>query len=101
MEKRKKRIGIEVQRLFRPKKHGMEVVALEMIKALQTMDTRNDYTVFVKSDQDRCIHETDNFKVKEIASLPYPLWEQLALPWSARRQQLDILHATCNTASLL
>ena len=46
------RIGIEVQRLLRVKKHGMEVVALETIKELQKLDTVNNYFIFVKDDKD-------------------------------------------------
>jgi len=100
MGKTGKQIGIEVQRLFRPKKHGMEVVALELIRELQTVDSKHDYTVFVKKDVDRCIEESGHVRVRELASLPYPIWEQMLLPRSIRNEQLDILHATCNTAAL-
>ena len=34
------KIGIEGQRLFRTKKHGMDMVALELIKNLQKIDRR-------------------------------------------------------------
>jgi D-alanyl-D-alanine endopeptidase (penicillin-binding protein 7) len=33
------KIGIEAQRIFRKKKHGMDMVALELIKALQVNNT--------------------------------------------------------------
>ena len=36
------KIGIEGQRLFRKKKHGMDMVALELIRNLQHIDTEND-----------------------------------------------------------
>jgi hypothetical protein len=50
------RIGIEGQRLFRKKKHGMDMVALELIKNLQLIDSKNEYVIFVKPDEDRgCI----------------------------------------------
>lgn len=100
MAKKGKKIGIEVQRLFRLKKHGMEVVALEVIKELQAIDSQHEYTVFVKKDTDRCIEESDNVKICELASWPYPIWEQVVLPATVRHAQLDILHATCNTAAL-
>ena len=44
------RIGIEGQRLYRTKKHGMDMVALELIKNLQLIDKKNEYIVFVKPD---------------------------------------------------
>jgi len=75
------RIGIEAQRLFRKNKHGMDIVALELIKALQKTDTCNQYFqktdtcnqyfVFVKADQDSsCITPTENFEI--ITTRKYP-----------------------------
>ncbi|MDR6782490.1 glycosyltransferase involved in cell wall biosynthesis [Pedobacter africanus] len=98
--KNKLRIGIEVQRLFRKKKHGMEVVALELIKELQQMDTHNEYIVYVREDVDKCIQETGNFKIREIRARSYATWEQIALPAAVKQDRLDILHSTCNTSAL-
>lgn len=96
----KKRIGIEVQRLFRSKKHGMEVVALELIRELQNADTPHEYVVFVKEDDDRCISTRPNMQVKELGAWAYPLWEQVVFPLASRRMQLDLIHSTCNTSTL-
>ena len=93
-------IGIEAQRIFRKKKHGMDMVILEEIKQLQLMDKKNQYYIFVKSGDDRCIHNTDNFHIVEIRCPSYPLWEQVALPLAIRKYHLDILHCTSNTAPL-
>lgn len=94
------RIGIEVQRLFRAKKHGMEVVALELLKELQHLDKYNEYVVFVKKDVDvQCLQPTDNFKIEIISSLSYIDWEQYELPKAVKRHNLDFLHSTCNTSS--
>jgi glycosyltransferase involved in cell wall biosynthesis len=93
------RIGIEAQRLFRPHKHGMDRVALELILNLQVIDKVNDYFIFVKPDQDTtAIASTTNFKVVEIPGGPYPLWEQFKLPRVAKSYNCDILHCTSNTA---
>ena len=78
-------IGIEAQRIFRKKKHGMDMVILEEIKQLQLMDKKNQYYIFVKSGDDRCIHNTDNFHIVEIRCPSYPLWEQVALPLAIRK----------------
>lgn len=95
------RIGIEGQRLFRKKKHGMDMVALELIKNLQIFDKKNEYFIFVKPDEDRnVLTETDNFKIIELSGGPYPTWEQIALPRAAKKYQCDILHCTSNTAPL-
>lgn len=96
------KIGIEVQRLFRPHKHGMDIVALEMIRALQVIDTKNEYYIFVKPDEDReCLRETQNFHIIEISGFNYIFWEQIMLPFYAHKYGLDILHCTSNTAPLI
>ena len=93
------RIGIEAQRIFRKKKHGMDMVALELIKNLQIIDKVNDYFIFVKPDEDNSVlQETANFKIIELNGGPYPTWEQIALPKAAKKYQCDILHCTSNTA---
>ncbi len=92
------KIGIEGQRLFREKKHGMDMVALELVKNLQQIDKKNEYIVFVKPDSDKCLQDTDNFRIIELGGGPYPTWEQFALPKAARKEGCDILHCTSNTA---
>jgi glycosyltransferase involved in cell wall biosynthesis len=92
------KIGIEGQRLYRKKKHGMDMVALELIKELQTIDLENEYVVFVKPDVDNtCIPESPNFKIVELKGGAYPLWEQFYLPKAAKAEGCDILHCTSNT----
>lgn len=98
--KNKLRIGIEVQRLFRKKKHGMEVVALELIKELQQIDTYNEYVIYVRDDVDQCIMETANFKIRALSAKNYFTWEQITLPAAVKEDNLDFLHSTCNTSAL-
>ncbi|MFI2743101.1 glycosyltransferase family 4 protein [Zhouia sp. PK063] len=95
-------IGIEGQRLYRKKKHGMDMVALELIKNLQQIDTQNQYVIFVKPDEDHtCIPAAPNFKIVEVPSkLGYPGWEQLALPKAAKQEGCDVLHVTSNTGPI-
>lgn len=96
-----KKIGIEVQRLFRKKKHGMEVVALELIKELQQIDHENEYVVFVKDDEDNtCIRETANWKIKVLPGKTYLDWEQFSLPKAIKSERINFLHSTCNTSAL-
>lgn len=93
------RIGIEAQRLFRKKKHGMEVVTLELVRHLQKIDQDNEYVIFIKDDEDTdCLQSTANFKILKTPAFSYPFWEQVYLPRLARRAGLDVLHCTSNTA---
>ena len=93
------KIGIEGRRIFRKKKHGMDMVALELIKNLQIIDKENEYFIFVKPDEDASVlQETSNFKIIELKGGLYPTWEQIALPKAAKKYGCDILHCTSNTA---
>lgn len=92
------KIGIEGQRLFRKKKHGMDIVALELIRNLQEIDQVNEYYIFVKKDEDPCLKETPNFNIIELGDSPYPVWEQFLLPKAALAAGCNILHCTSNTA---
>ena len=94
-------IGIEAQRIFRKKKHGMDMVALELIRNLQTIDNKNQYVLFIKPDEDDgVIEETDNFRIVRLNGGIYPLWEQFALPKAAKAAGCQILHCTSNTAPI-
>ena len=93
-------IGIEAQRIFRRNKHGMDYVVLQEIKELQQIDTENEYYVFVKPGEDRCVESTKNVHIIELTCPSYPLWEQWALPRAAKKYGVEILHCTSNTAPI-
>jgi len=95
------KIGIEAQRIFRKKKHGMDMVALELIRNLQQIDQENEYVIFVKPDEDPTVlGETKNFRIVELDGGSYPVWEQIALPKAAKQYGCQLLHCTSNTAPL-
>lgn len=94
------RIGIEAQRIFRKNKHGMDYVVLQEVKELQKSDLVNEYYVFVKPGEDRCVESTKNVHVIELKCPSYPLWEQWALPRAAKKYGVEILHCTSNTAPI-
>lgn len=94
------KIGIEAQRIYREHKHGMDFVALEMIRNLQKIDKENEYVIYINEGPDTdCLKETENFKIKVFGG-PYPIWEQVKLPRMAKEDKLDILHCTSNTAPI-
>lgn len=93
------KIGIEAQRLFRKKKHGMDMVALELIRNLQQIDHENEYFIFVKPDEDSSVlKETANFKIVPLQAGSYHMWEQFALPKAVKQYGCQLLHCTSNTA---
>jgi glycosyltransferase involved in cell wall biosynthesis len=94
------RIGIEAQRLFRPKKHGMDMVALEIIRHIQKIDKENQYFIYIKPDTDDCLTETANVTIRLVDGGSYPIWEQFALPNAVKKDNCQLLHCTSNTAPL-
>ncbi len=95
------KIGIESQRIFRSHKHGMDVVAVELISRLQQLDTENQYFLFARNGPDlTCVRETPNFQVRLIKGITYGDWEQISLPRALRKQRPDFIHCTANTAPI-
>ena len=94
------RIAIEAQRIFRKNKHGMDFVALEVIKQLQKLDHVNQYYILVAPGEDICLKSSENMQVIEVKCPTYILWEQIALPCSLRKIKPDLLHCTSNTAPI-
>lgn len=95
------KIGIEAQRIFRRKKHGMDFVALELIRNIARIDHDNEYVVFVKpGDDEGCLEKSDNIKIVYLGG-SYPVFEQLNLPKAAEKEGVQLLHCTSNTAPVL
>lgn len=93
------RIGIEAQRLYRPNKHGMDMVALESIKALRKIDPDNEFVVFTRPGEDQeCLRPGGNLEVVELSAVTYADWEQFKLPKAVKEYGVDLLHSTSNTA---
>lgn len=95
------RIAIEAQRIFRINKHGMDFVALGIIRELQKIDTEDEFYIFVSPGEDRCLKESNNFHIIELKCPTYPLWEQIALPRAINKLHPDLLHCTSNTAPMI
>lgn len=94
----RKKICIEAQRLFRKQKHGMDVVALELLQRLRYSDPGFDMTVLVKEDEDTCLESTSALSVQTLKPGFYPFWEQYTLPRFLSTQKANLLHCTGNTA---
>lgn len=95
------RIGIEAQRILRKKKHGMDMVALQLIRSLQAVAPENEYVIFVRPGDDMAVlNGLMNVKVVYVDAFSYADWEQVWLPLAILRHRIDLMHFTSNTASL-
>lgn len=93
-------IFIEAQRLFRKQKHGMDIVAFELLQRLRKHSPAYCFNVLVKEDEDDCLQNSKSLTVSSLKSLFYPVWEQWLLPKKAGRNKNNLLHCTGNTAPL-
>lgn len=93
-------VAVEAQRLFRKRKHGMDIVALELLERLPFTSNGIDYHVMVKNDSDPCLKTITHRVTHVIKSAPYFIWEQFLLPIACRKTGVDILHCTANTAPI-
>jgi glycosyltransferase involved in cell wall biosynthesis len=92
------KIGIEIQRLFRKQKYGIETSSLELIKKMQALDPKFEFVIFTsRGDDKNCFTESDKFKIKTLAGDFFADFEQLFLPIAAKTEKLDLLHCTGNT----
>jgi glycosyltransferase involved in cell wall biosynthesis len=92
------KIGIEVQRLFRKQKFGIETSSLQLVKKLQQRFPACEFVVYAKNDEDReCLRQGSNLKVKTLTGKVFFDFEHLFLPLAAKNDQVDILHCTGNT----
>ena len=93
------KIGIEVQRLFRKQKFGIETSALQLVRKLQQRFTECQFVVYVKDDIDRdCLQKASNMLVKTLTGKVFFDFEHIFLPLAAKNDQIDLLHCTGNTA---
>jgi glycosyltransferase involved in cell wall biosynthesis len=92
------KIGIEIQRLFRKKKYGIETSSLELINKIKELDPKYEFFVYAKNDADReCFVPTEKFKVKTLPGQFFADFEQVFLPMATKVDKLDLLHCTGNT----
>lgn len=92
------RIGIEVQRLFRKKKFGIESAALQLIRALKEMHPQHEYVIFAKADEDlACLRASENVRIRTVSGMFFADFEQFHLPIATGREKIDLLHCTGNT----
>jgi glycosyltransferase involved in cell wall biosynthesis len=95
------RIGIDV-RFAVHKRRGVGNYALKLVNNLARIDSSNEYVLYIdKEDVDKVLPQKSNFKIKKIFPSNYLVWEQIVLPLHAKKDGVDILHCTGNTAPIL
>jgi glycosyltransferase involved in cell wall biosynthesis len=96
------RVGIEAFRIFRKKKHGIDHVAIELIRDLCSRKLDFELFIFCFKGNYSPEHIPNNPNVRfiTIPRHPSPVAEQALLPLLAKIYRLDLLHSTGNTSPI-
>lgn len=93
------RIGIDGY-ILNYERRGIGNYVLRLVEGLAEVDRKNTYVIYGPSDDFRLVRDSSNFTLRQAGGWPYPVWEQVVLPWWVCRDKLDILHCPANTAPL-
>jgi glycosyltransferase involved in cell wall biosynthesis len=70
-----------------------------LIQKLQKLHPKNEFVVYAKDDVDKaCLKASANAVVKTLSGKLFFDFEQIFLPIAAKRDKVDLLHCTGNTA---
>lgn len=93
------KIGIDGRWIDKPS--GLGNMGKNLIVELSKIDDENNYVIYLnKAENADLIPKKNNFKTKFIGTFPYPLWEQILLPFHITMDKVDIFHATLGTGPL-
>lgn len=94
------RVGIDGWYLR--KQSGLGSYVRSLVSALAQTRSLSALIVYVPRGDDVVSHlpKGEPVNVRFLPSLPYPLWEQVLIPFAARRDRLDVLHSPANTGPL-
>lgn len=93
------KIGIDARTLSN--KRGIGNVVFHLLQALSATPADSIYIIYVDEPKALDFVPSDpRFYGKLIRPKLYPFWEQIALPYHAIKDQLDILHCPANSAPI-
>ena len=95
-------IGITAFHLFRSNKHGMDIAALELIKSISALNLPHTFYIFtMKGPDNKILDGLPGIKIIVMPKVPYPVAEQVVLPFLTLYYGISLLHCTSNTAPIL
>ena len=93
------KIGIDARFITRQPRRGIGSYSLNLVNELVRLDSTIEYILYIaEPDIEGILPNLPNVKVRQLWPSIYPIWENIALPFSAINDQLDVLHCLGNTA---
>lgn len=95
------KIGIEIQRLFRKERFGIETAAVELIQELYKMNSSHNFVILTNREASQdLLSKCKDFKFRKVNGKFFVDFEQFFLPIAVKQEKLDILHCTGNTTPI-
>jgi glycosyltransferase involved in cell wall biosynthesis len=79
---------------------GIGKYIVQLLSTLIRADEHNEFVVYGNPQVFPKLRDFTNVRFRDPGRLPYPLWEQLVLPYWARQDRLELLHCLANTAPI-
>jgi glycosyltransferase involved in cell wall biosynthesis len=93
------KIGIDARFITRQPRRGIGGYSLNLVNELVRLDSTIEYILYIaEPDIEGILPNLPNVKVRQLWPSIYPIWENIALPFAATNDQLDVLHCLGNTA---
>jgi glycosyltransferase involved in cell wall biosynthesis len=93
------RIGIEVQNMFRKRKHVADITIIELLNQLQQANSGHEFILYAQPDEEKhCMKMNSNMHVNISGPASAYVWQQQLLPQAIKYHDIDLLHCTNNTA---
>lgn len=94
------RIALDGNLLSIPRGIGNAVA--NTLRALSTMELPFDLIVYVTGREDGSCRPASNFiRYRRLPNAPYPVWENVVVPFACARDAIDLLHSPGNTGPML
>jgi len=95
------RIGLDA-RFALGERRGIGNYSLELFRAMASMNHEFEFVFYSdREDTEGLLSCLPNSRVRVIRPGFYPLWEQVLLPLTLRRDDIDLFHAVGNTAPVI
>ncbi len=95
------KVGIDARFITHQPRRGIGNYSLNLVNALVRLDPSVEYVLYIaQPDAEGILPSLTNVKVRQLFPSIYPIWENVALPFAAIKDRIDVLHCLGNTAPL-
>ena len=98
----KLKVGIDARFITCQPRRGIGNYSLNLVTELVKLDPAVEYILYIaKPDAEGILPNLPNVVIRQLWPQNYPLWENIALPFAAIKDRIDVLHCLGNTAPIV